>query len=129
MNTRANPRTPSYRADMGDSAIVAICPDGPDSEGIAITIGREDPAPTFRLYDNIASTEPQLRPHPLGQLADGVIRFRRMPRGKLENVLHFRENIEPDVHTGLPGAIGEPAAVVQSESRRRRPGYTSAASP
>ena len=39
-----------------------------------------------------------------------------MPRRKMEDVLQLREHDQPDIHAGLPGALGEPAA------RRASPG-------
>src|SRR5216683_2164223 len=58
-----------------------------------------------------ASGEAQLRPHPLGQLADRLVRFRRMSRGKMEDVLQLREHVQPDIYAGIPGPLGEPVAI------------------
>jgi hypothetical protein len=56
--------------------------------------------------------EAELRPDPFGESGDRVVSFRRVAGHHLEGVEHFGKDIEPHLDAGLPGLLGEHAAVV-----------------
>jgi hypothetical protein len=50
---------------------------------------------------------------PTGQLADRFIRLGCMSGSKMENMLHFRKHLEPDIDARCSRTIGEPPAVIE----------------